>query len=207
MPATSAVDALLIVFESLPEGERAEAFERLSERRIEHLAGEDSETAQLIRSLRWVAEQVGRTPTVTEYRDVERTHRGTHKAIEETNQVIRHFGSWRRAREALDLSQATSARKIDARFRARRLGKVWRYTEDTLRETLVRCVAHYGRPPQVAECEWWRERELELARAQGDDALHLPSPTPYRRRWETWEGALLHCGYTPDEVAERLEQP
>ncbi len=58
------------------------------------------------------------------------------------------------APRALDLSQATSARKIDARFRARRLGKVWRYTEDTLRETLARCVAHYGRPPQVAEFEW-----------------------------------------------------
>ena len=59
--------------------------------------------------------------------------------IEETNQVICHFGSWRRAREALDLSATTTARKIEARFRARRLGKVWRYTEDTLRETLVRC--------------------------------------------------------------------
>jgi hypothetical protein len=58
----------------------------------------------------------------------------------------------------------------------------------------------------VAEFEWWRERELELARAQGDDALHLPSPTPYRKRWETWEGALLHFGYTADEIAERLEQ-
>jgi len=197
MPATSAVDALLVVFEALAQDEREDAFERLSKRQLEHLAGEESDTARLLRSLRCVAEGVGHTPTVTEYRDVERRLRGTDEAIDETNQVIRHFGSWRRAREALDLSETTTARKIESRFRARRLGKVWRYTEDTLRETLERCVAHYGRPPQVAEFEWWRERELELARAQGDDALHLASPTPYRRRWESWEGALLHFGYTP----------
>lgn len=35
----------------------------------------------------------------------------------------------------------------------------------------------------------------------------LPSPGPYRRRWKSWEAALLHFGYTPDQVAERLEQP
>ncbi len=206
MSGTSAVDALLILFEALPEDERVDVFERLSERRLEQLAGEESDTARMVSSLRRVAAAVGHTPTVTEYRDLERRLRGTDEAIEEINQVIRHFGSWRRVREALDLSETTSARKIDARFRARRLGKVWRYTEDTLRDTLERCVAHYGRPPQVAEFEWWRERELELARTQGNDALHLPSPTPYRKRWETWEGALLHFGYTPEQVAERLEQ-
>jgi hypothetical protein len=58
----------------------------------------------------------------------------------------------------------------------------------------------------VAEFEWWRDRELELARAEGNAALHLPSPSPYRRRWGSWEAALLHFGYTPDQVAERLEQ-
>lgn len=60
--------------------------------------------------------------------------------------------------------------------------------------------------PQVAEFDWWRQRELELALAQGDDAKHLPSATPYRRRYETWEQALLHFGYTSDEVAERLDR-
>jgi len=71
---------------------------------------------------------------------------------------------------------------------------------------LARCVAHYGRPTQVAEFDWWRERELELARAQGDDALHLPSSTPYRRRWKRWEHALRACGYSPEEAATRLER-
>jgi hypothetical protein len=86
------------------------------------------------------------------------------------------------------------------------MGKVWRYTDDTLRETLARCVEHYGRPPLVAEFDWWRQRELELAAAQGNPDLHRPSPTPYRKRWKTWEGALLHFGYTPEQTAERHEQ-
>jgi hypothetical protein len=154
--------------------------------------------------VRRVGDEVGHTPTVTEYRAAERRLRGTDEALEEASRVIRHFGFWRRIREALDLSETTSARKIDARFRARRLGKVWRYTDDTLRETLARCVTHYGRPPQVAEFDWWREREL--ARAQGDDALHLPSSTPYRRRWKRWEHALRACGYSPEEAATRLER-
>lgn len=58
----------------------------------------------------------------------------------------------------------------------------------------------------MAEFEWWRDHELELARAEGNDALHLPSPNPYRRRWGSWEAALLYFGDTPDRVAERLEQ-
>lgn len=109
-------------------------------------------------------------------------------------------------KEALALSETTTERRIEARFRYRRVGKVWRYNEKMLGETLARCVEHYGRPPLVAEFEWWRDRELELARAEGNDALHLPSPHPYRRRWGSCEAALLHFGYTPDQVAERLEQ-
>ena len=34
--------------------------------------------------------------------------------------------------------------------------------------------------------------------------LHLPSASPYRKRWGDWEAALLHFGYTPEQVAERL---
>jgi hypothetical protein len=57
----------------------------------------------------------------------------------------------------------------------------------------------------VAEFEWWRDRELELARAQGNDALHLPTASRYRKRWKNWEGALLHFGHTQDEIDRRLE--
>jgi hypothetical protein len=52
----------------------------------------------------------------------------------------------------------------------------------------------------------WRERQIGLARAQGEEYPHIPSTSPYRVRWKTWEGALLNFGYTPEEVALRLEQ-
>ncbi len=127
--------------------------------------------------------------------------------IESFSHLYKFFDcSWPRAREALQLSGANGARAVEARFRNRKLGKISRYTEDILKETLTRAVAHYRRPPSVEEFAWWRERQLELARAQGEEYPHLPSDSPYRRRWKTWESALLHFGYTPEEVALRLEQ-
>ena len=124
--------------------------------------------------------------------------------IAELNTVIRYFSTWRAAKEALELSAVTTPRKIEARFRARLVGKVHRYREDTLRETLQRCAADLGHVPLVIEFEHWRQREIELAKAQGND-LFLPSDSPYRRRWQSWEAALLHFGFTPEAIAERLE--
>lgn len=118
---------------------------------------------------------------------------------------MRHFGSWRAAKEALELSAATTPRKIEPRFRARLVGKVHRYREDWLRETLEKCVADLGRVPLVIEFEHWRQREIDLAKAQGKE-LFLPSDSPYRRRWGTWENALLHFGYEPEEVLARLKR-
>lgn len=80
---------------------------------------------RLIRSLWSVAEEVGHIPTVTEYRGAERGRRGTDEALEEMGRVIRHFGSGRVAKEALELSESSSERKTEAPLRARRLGKVW----------------------------------------------------------------------------------
>ena len=57
----------------------------------------------------------------------------------------------------------------------------------------------------MAEFEWWRDRVLELVRAQGNDTLHLPSATPYRKRWKTWEDALVHFGYSREEIERRLD--
>lgn len=207
MAATTGPDLLLIGFESLSEEEQEEAFERIAELRAGRLAGEESEMARFVRSLRRVAEEVGDVPSVDDYRHIAPELRAAGEDIEPFSRLYRYFGSWRRAREALTLSETTTARKIEARFRARRVGKVWRYTDDTLRETVGRCVDYYGRVPMVSEFEWWRDRELELARAEGNDALHLPSPTPYRRRYGSWEQALLRFGYTTEQLAERLERP
>lgn len=117
-----------------------------------------------------------------------------------------HFGTWREAKEALGFAETSTARQIEERFRQRRLGKIWRYSEATLEQALRAAADHYQRAPTVAEFDWWRLRELEKAIARGEDALHLPSVSPYRKRWRTWEGALLHFGYTLEEATERFEQ-
>lgn len=77
-----------------------------------------------------------------------------------------HFGSWKLAKEALDLSETETARRIEARFRFRKIGKVWRYTDEAFAEAMARCVADVGRPPRVAEFDWRRERELQLEGAR-----------------------------------------
>lgn len=41
---------------------------------------------------------------------------------------------------------------IEARFRYRKLGKVWHYTEDSLRDALAQCSIYLGgHVPSVAE--------------------------------------------------------
>lgn len=204
--ATSGPQLLLVLYRTLSSEEQEEAFDLLTDARVEQLAGEENQTARLLQSLQLVAAGVGGEPTVDEYRETVRALRGEGVEIEPLSRVIKHFGSWRRAKEALALSETETARQIEARFHSRRLDKIWRYTEQSLGETLRRCVENLGHVPQVAEFEWWRQRELELARALGNDALHLPSNGPYRRRYGSWEKALLHFGFTPDQVAERLER-
>lgn len=204
---TTAADVLLVLFQHLTRDEQDDVYERLTDHRARVASGEQSITGQMITSMRRVAEHVGDELSPDLYRAAYRELRDAGEDVEEFSRVVRHFGSWRRAKEALALSETTTVRKIEARFRFRRVGKVWRYTEQTLRETLADCVEHYGRPPMVAEFEWWRQRELELAAAQGNDAMHLPSPTPYRRQWGCWEDALRHFGYTPEQTELRHEQP
>lgn len=196
----------MIGFAALSDPEQEEALARITDLRLRSRAGEENETGQMLRSLLAVRDRLGHTPTPDDYRQAHAELLDQGVEIEPLSRVIKHFGSWRVAKEALQLSGVTTPRKIDARFRSRRLGKVWRYTEQTLQETLARCVADLGHLPQVAEFDHWRQRELDLARASGDDALHLPSATPYRKRWETWAGALSHFGYSEAAIEGRLER-
>ncbi len=205
--ATSGADLLVVVYQALSSEEQDAGFERLAQLRLDNEAGTQSEGARYLRSLRRVTEVVGHFPTADEYRATQPELVSAGEDVESFSRVYHFYGSWSRAYEAVELSATTTAKRIHARFRERRLGKVWRYTEDTLRDTLEHAAEHWGRPPSVAEFEWWRERELEVAVAAGNDDIHLPSANPYRRRYKTWEGALLHFGFTPEEIAKRLESP
>ena len=206
MTATAA-DALVMLFSALPEDAQDDAYERIGELRLRRLAGDESAMAVAIRSMRTVAEYVGHAPSVDEYKQASQELIADDVDVLTFARIYAHFGhSWPRAKEALALSETTTTKRIEARFRYRKVGKVWRFTEPALREALAACVEHYGgRCPSVAEFDWWRDRQFELAAASGEE-LHLPSPSPYRRRWKTWENALLHFGYTPDQVAERLQR-
>jgi len=194
-------------FRALSSTEQEEVLKALLKAREERLGVAATRADRCLSSVKRAASKLGRTPTAEEYRRVWRQLKGTDEEIENLRTVMSHFGSWREAKEALELAErGHSARQIKARFAGRRLDKVWRYTEETLRSTLERCVADLGHVPQLAEFEHWRHGALEALRARGDDAAHLPSAGPYRRRYGSWERALLALGYTPDQVAERLEK-
>jgi hypothetical protein len=206
MPATGA-DALLVLYEALAPEEQDAAYERIHESRIRRQGDAETELAMHVRSLRRIAEAIGREPGIDDYRLVSQKLREEGEDVQTFARLYRFFGhSWPRAREALRLSGETSVSRVEARLRSRRLGKIARYTEDALRDALAGAVEHYKRPPSVAEFSWWRAQQLALARAQGEDDPQLPSDSAYRSRWRTWEAALLHHGYTPEQVAMRLEQ-
>jgi hypothetical protein len=207
MSVATGADALLVLYEALPAHEQDAAHERINESRLKREGEAETELAAHVRSLRRVAEAIGREPGVDDYRLVSQRLRAEGEDVQPFAPLYRFFGqSWPRAREALRLSGETSVSRVEARLRSRRLGKIARYTDDALRKTLEQAVEHYGRPPSVAEFSWWRDQRLTLARAQGDDDAQLPSDSAYRNRWRTWEAALLAHGYTPEQVALRLEQ-
>jgi len=204
---TPATDAFLILFSALDEAEQQEIVERIATIRAVTAVGEESASAPFLRSLRRVTEFVGHEPMVDEYKDACVALRERGEDIIGFSAIVRHYGTWRRAKEALDLSQTTSIRNVEARFRHRRVSKIWRYTEATLRETLERVCDYYGGIPTIQEFDAWRQRELRLAAAEGNDALQVPSTRPFRERYRGWEPALLHFGYDAVEIAKRLERP
>jgi hypothetical protein len=202
---TSGVEVLLAVYGALTPEEREQAITRLRELRVEEGGEAEREMDRYLHSLRRVASAIGHMPGVSEYQEVSAVLSKEGEDIEPFSRLYKFFGkSWPRAQEALELSGETTTKAIEARFAHRRLGKPVRYSEDELREALAACVAHFGRVPNTSEFSWWRERRLELARAKGQEAPHLPSQGPYCERWGGWVGGLLHFGYTPDAIAHRL---
>ncbi len=193
---TSAVELMVIGFEALAAVEQDDVLSRLQGLRLKRNAGEQSEGERMLASLQRVAQLAGRAPedlTSEDYRTAIRQEIAEGGAgIEPISKVIKHFGSWRLAKEALSLSGANTARQIEARFECRRLGRVHRYSEEVMRETLERCRAAYEHRPTVGEFKVWRQREMDLARAQGNPDFYLPGINAYRSRNKLWRDTLAH---------------
>jgi Homing endonuclease associated repeat len=128
--------------------------------------------------------------------------RGEDDRVPSASVFRRRYGSWERALLASGYSPEEVYVRLEPPPEGRaRVAKVDRYSEATLRATLVRCVEELGHLPVVAEFEDWRRRELERT---GEDPSVLPSDSPYRRRYGSWEGALQHFGFSAEDVAARL---
>jgi hypothetical protein len=207
MGLTSGVDVVLVIFQALSPEEQEAAYQRLIERRPQAQTAEETELEKYVRSLRRVAEALGEEPDSSDYKRIAKQLREEGEDVESFSAVYNYFGrSWKRAREALFLSGETSTRVIESRFAKRKLGMNSPYPEEILRETLAHAVEHYGRPPNTGEYAWWREQQIALAHAQGDENPQIPTDAPYRGRWKAWDAALLHFGYTPEQLALRDEQ-
>src|SRR5262249_4479409 len=151
--------------------EQDEALATMQDRRLARLAGEDGVAGHLIRSLVVVRDAVGRGPTIDE--DRQGRAAAPDEALAPVSRGIAFFGSWREAQEALGLADGASPRAIQARFASRRLGKVWKWSDDDLRDAVRQCVADLGRVPRLAEYGWWRQQQLDLAASRGE-VRHIP---------------------------------
>lgn len=204
----SAVELLAISYRALSPIEQAEVLDRFQEIRLQRTVGEQTETERMLSSLQRVCELVGHSPTVSDYREaVQQEMRGElDLSLEPLSRVIPHFGSWRMAREALDLTETTTPRRIAARFANRRVGRVHRYSDATLRQTLRQAADDLGHVPQTNEYARWREQTIETARAAGQRTFQLPGVAPLRARYGGWEDVLRAGGFTEAEIAARLER-
>jgi hypothetical protein len=203
---TSAVDILVIAYSSLGEAEKEEFGKRLDYIRVAREAETDDELGALLRSIRKAAEIVGCEVTelsVTEYRRLGKER----EELAPLSRIVNRLGSWRQGREAAEWSVSQTTRKVEARLSMRGVkGKVWRYSRKVLQDSFNEALEHFGTVPMASEFDEYRQRRLELARAQGNHAFHFPQAHAYRRRLETWEKACLAMGATTDQLEERLER-
>lgn len=204
---TSPIDVLLAAYNALSPGEREALFKRLSELRLRAVAAGEGETARHIASLRHVAQHLGKTDfSVDEYREAYKQLRTAgDESVIELNKLIRFFGRWSLAKEALDLSAINTAVKIEARFRARVAGRPRQFNEHQMRDALHDCARELGRTPLSEEYRKWRQKEIDLASARGDEAW-LPSYNAYYRRFSSWEAALVHYGFDLEQYYRQLER-
>ena len=121
--ATSAADALVVLFNALAEDEQDAVYDRLTELRVAKLAGSESSRERFIRSMRTVAEYVGHVPSIDECERASQELRDAGEDVETFSRVYAHFKTWPRAKEALALSETTTAKRTDAASATARLAK------------------------------------------------------------------------------------
>lgn len=199
MSGTPAPEIVAIAFQALNPAEQDEAYTKIKELHLRRLAGTDAEISRYINAIAAVQERVDGELSCDDYRDWSPKLRQEGLDVPPFSELRRYFGSWSRAKSAFLMADDETPLKIDARFRARRVGKVHRYRDSVLEETIKRAAEYIGHPPLLTEFEVWRQRELELAKARGEE-ICLPSPSAYRNRYHTWEKALLHFGFSQEDI-------
>ena len=206
---TSAVDLMIVSYRALSPVEQDDLLGQLQSLRLQRQAGKRSETERMLASLQRVSVLAGCSAedlTSNDYRAAIKAEiRDGGVGIEPISKVIKHFGTWRLAKEALSLSGENTALQIEARFACRRLGRVHSYSEQALRETLRKCASELEHPPTVGEFKAWRQKELELAKAQGNNNFHLPSLNAYRRHFKLWKDTLRYFLDTAPQDIEGIE--
>jgi hypothetical protein len=165
--------------------------------RLHRLAATADQAEALLGAEAKAALVAGPELTVADYNNNARTELAAGgQDIPPIGRMIAFFGTSREAKEALGLRSApTGAPRSSCGFG----GASWTRSGTTARRRRRRRslgpAATTAAHRWVAEYAAWRDAELGLARAKGDDAAHLPSATPYRRSYGSWEEALLYFGY------------
>jgi hypothetical protein len=162
---------------------------------------------ELRRAMEACARELGRPPLLAEYQEWRVKELALAQARGELGRVPgaesfrRRFGGWEKALLACGFSPDELYVRLEAPERRPRLAKIARYSDDTLGEVLNRCVRDLGGVPLVHEFSAWRADEL---RRTAGSAIGLPTDSPYRRRFGSWEGALRHFGFSEAAIRARL---
>lgn len=202
---TSGTDLVLVAFKHLSQEEQDDCWERLRLVRLDQMAADDSDLQRFARGLRLVAEAVGQEPSAGEFHKVRPKLVAAGEDIPTMKEMLNRFGSWRQAKSVLLLAEDEKLGAIDARYRRRLAGSTTRFTDQTVYDFLRRCGADIGHPPMLSEYNAWRERELEKARARGEN-LRVPSPGAIRYRWARWQQALINAGFEIDDILAVYEE-
>jgi Homing endonuclease associated repeat len=158
---------------------------------------------ELAAALKRCSEAVGRAPLVSEYETWRRKEltlqrtRGNHPRVPCPESFRRRFGTWEKALWAHGFTAADLQWRLESPERSAERVKVWRYTDDSLAAALKTCARTLGRVPRVEDYARWRRQ----ARKDGSD---VPTDSPFRRRFGTWERALKHFGFSDAEIAARF---